>query len=201
MWAHGSGEVLTAVEASCGGWLLHRVSIFALFGGSTPVFEPHLLTGGPSLPVEVDTLQNGGAFVDLARLGSSVRLPRGAHRHLTLQQVGPGQYEAPLPDGGPGVYRVTVRRDTSPRSQVDAALAVPYPPEYLPRPPDLALLSQLAAITGGHVLHDPGQLKAASTAMEDLWWPLAALALLLFLSDVTLRLVGRDRDHRPITHH
>jgi len=53
------------------------------------------------------------------------------------------------------------------------------------------LLSQIAALTGGHMLHDPGQFKTASPAGEDLWWPLAALALLLFLSDVTLRLVGR----------
>ena len=106
--------------------------------------------------------------------------------------MGPGQYETSLPDGGLGVYHLTVHQETAPYGQVDAALAVPYPAEYLPRPPDLALLGQIAALTGGHVLHDPGQLRAASMAGEDLWWPLAALALLLFLSGVALRLVRRE---------
>jgi hypothetical protein len=121
-----------------------------------------------------------------------VLLRRGARRSLAFEQVGPGRYETSLPDGGPGVYHLTVHQETAPHGQVDAAVAVPYPTEYLPRPPDLALLSQIAVLTGGHVLHDPGQIKGASIAGADLWWPLAALALLLFLSDVMLRLVGRD---------
>jgi hypothetical protein len=167
-----------------------------LRGIPTPAFEPHLLPGGPPWRVEVDTVQNSGAFVDLARLSGFVRPPHGARWPLTFEQVGPGQYETSLPDGGPGVYRVTVRQEIAPYGQVDAAVAVPYPAEYLLRPADLALLSQIAGLTGGHVLHDPGQLRGASTAGEDLWWPLAALALLLFLSDVTRRLVGRDASRR-----
>jgi hypothetical protein len=163
-----------------------------LRGIPTPALEPHLLPGDPPLRVEVDTVQNSGTFIELARLSGSVRPPHGAHQPLTFEQVGPGRYETSLPDSGPGVYHLTVRQETAPYGHVDAAVAVPYPAEYLPRPPDLALLSQIAALTGGHVLHDPGQLKGASIAGEDLWWPLAALALLLFLSGVALRLVGRE---------
>jgi Ca-activated chloride channel homolog len=207
-WQYGLGRVLVWTPGAttwAGAWLTTESSMWAdavrwiLRGVPTPALEPHLLPGDPPLRVEVDTLQNSGAFVDLVRLSGSVRLPRGARRPLTVEQVGPARYETSLPDGGPGVYHLTVHQETAPYGQVDAALAVPYPAEYLPRPPDLALLSQIAALTGGHVLHDPGQLKGTSIAGEDLWWPLAALALLLFLSDVTLRLVGRDAvGRRPI---
>jgi hypothetical protein len=199
-WQYGLGRVLVWTPGAttwAGAWLAAESSMWTdavrwiLRGVPTPALEPHLLPGDPPLRVEVDTLQNSGAFVDLARLSGSMRLPRGARRPLTFEQVGPGQYETSLPDGGSGVYHLTVHQETAPYGQVDAALAVPYPAEYLPRPPDLALLGQIAALTGGRVLHDPGQLKGSSPAGEDLWWPLAALALLLFLSDVTLRLVGR----------
>jgi hypothetical protein len=200
-WQYGLGRVLVWTPGAttwAGAWLTAESSMWAdavrwiLRGVPTPALEPHLLPGGPPMRVEVDTVQNTDAFVDLARLSGPVRLPRGARRPLAFEQVGPGRYETSLPDGGPGVYHLTIRQETAPYGQGGVDLAVPYPAEYLPRPPDLALLSQLAALTGGHVLHDPGQLRGASLVGEDPWWPLAALALLLFLSEVMLRLVGRD---------
>jgi len=204
-WQYGLGRVLVwtpgATASWAGNWPTAAGSVWAdavrwmLRGVSVGSLTPRLVTVDGQPQVDVDTLRNSGAFFDLARLSGAVRMPSGAMGSLTFAQVGPDHYEAVLPGGQPGVYRLSVLANASSSASALVDIAMPYDREYLPRPSDTALLGQLAADTGGRVLTSPRQLTSQPVAapMSDLWWPLTAVALLFFLVDVALRLAALPR--------
>jgi Ca-activated chloride channel homolog len=164
---------------------------WTLRGPTIPTYAPTV--GGGSNPdsIQIDTLKNNGTTVDLQRLAVDVRTPTGSATHLTAVQTAPGLYEAPYAFPTAGVYTVTVRVLTGNAAQAASLLAVPYSREYLPSAPNGALLSALSSRTGGAVLHSPNQAMPASSGAggpQELWWPLALIALLVFLAAVA---VGR----------
>jgi Ca-activated chloride channel family protein len=212
-WQYGLGRVAVwtpgVQPGSAGAWatnggLWDDLVRWLQRGVSTPALWPHLVWSGGHPTVEVDTLANAGLPLDLADLVGSMQPPRGAPRVVAFQQVGPSRYRAALPDRGPGVYRVVVRQLGAPGRSVDAAVAVPYPPEYLPGEGGRALLARLAALTGGHLLADSGRAAAWERAHVGrhtvrLWWALTLLALALFLGGVLTRLdrsAPRPGQHR-----
>lgn len=201
LWQYGLGRVATWTPGFntswAGAWTSRERSLWLeathwmLRGVDTPTLMPQLQPDGSS--VLIDTLQNAGVFVDLTRLQGTLVTPGGQRRRLAFEEEGPGRYGTALPGSRPGVYRLRVVQATAPYGHVDAELAIPYPQEYLPRPPNLALLRELAQDTGGRPLRAPHDLTATPSFAPlgtELWWPLTALALLLFLAGVFLGLRG-----------
>jgi uncharacterized membrane protein len=114
---------------------------------------------------------------------------------LPLDQVGAGIYEARAELSGPGTYlvRLGISEEGRTLGQQTLGLVVPYSPEYKSSGTDLALLDQLAGLTGGGPLPDPAaafahNLPAADRARE-IWGPLLLAVALLFPLDVALRRV------------
>jgi hypothetical protein len=132
--------------------------------------------------------------VDLRRLAVDLRTPTGVKAHLTATQTAPGLYQATYTFPGAGLYEVTVRALSGKSIQSTALLAVPYPAEYLPSAPNGALLSALSSRTNGLMVQAPGRPisePAGNGGTQELWWPLALLALLVFLAGITVgRLMG-----------
>ncbi len=167
---------------------------WTLRGPSVPTFTPTV--GGGAVPdsIVIDTLKNSGKAVDLQRLAIDVRTPAGGQAHLTATQTAPGLYVASYAFPTAGVYQATVRPLTGNGTPTTSLLAVPYSREYLPTPPDGALLDTLRTQTNGAALHAPTQAIAASSnagGSQELWWPLALIALLVFMAAVA---VGRLAD-------
>ncbi|HWE62181.1 MAG TPA: hypothetical protein VHB98_10770, partial [Chloroflexota bacterium] len=201
-WQYGLGRVAVWTPGSsaawAASWLTNQSEVWndtvrwLARGPSAATLTPRLQMAGDSPLLVVDTEQNSGVFVNLANLTGQALAPNGSTSHLTLTETGPGLYEAALPGAAPGVYGIRVQQSGTSSGQVRALVAVPYAREYVPSTADQALLSQLAAQTGGVVLRASAQLPASHTTRsvtsdQDLWWALVALALLLFLVDVVLR--------------
>jgi hypothetical protein len=158
------------------------------------VLQPSVLAGSPPL-AEVDTLRNAGITLPAVSLTGTISPPAGRSSPLVFASAGPARYTAALPDAGPGVYRITVRQPGSSRDPVNAAVAVPYPAEYLPSPVGPGMLGQLAALTGGRGQDGAGQDADWERAhigrhAAALWWPLVLISLVLFLAGILIRLVS-----------
>jgi uncharacterized membrane protein/Mg-chelatase subunit ChlD len=120
---------------------------------------------------------------------------------VTLDQVGPGRYEASVPLNQTGAYlaQVTVSEGGQVIGQQTIGLAVPYSAEYKTSGTDIALLSRLAELTGGGQLNGPldaflFNLPSAARARE-IWAPLLLIVALLFPLDIAIRRVmlgGQD---------
>lgn len=198
-WQYGLGRVLvwTPGGAAWGGnWMSAKSNLWddaarwMLRGVPRQPLEPRFLPAPTPRTMEVDTLQNIGSPINLAYLDALVQSPRKKPSEVAFSQTAPGNYQAPAPTGQPGIYRLTVRQLDAPQNRTDVALALPYSPEYALAPPNVGLLSQLAAETGGRIITSPSQLIGGSGSRIELWWALAALALLFFLADVVVRLLG-----------
>jgi Ca-activated chloride channel family protein len=200
-WQYGLGRVAVWTPGVAQGWatgwagragLWNDTVRWLLAGVPSPVLRAGLLDAHPSgaPAVVVDTLGNAGVMLPVSSLRATVLPPRGSAVEMTLNEAGPGRYTGTLPNGGPGVYRMTV----SPPGAVGTLteLAVGYPREYLPSPLGSALLAQIAAATGGRVLADPVSAAAWERASNgthqvSLWWLLTALELAAFAAAVWLR--------------
>ena len=93
-------------------------------------------------------------------------------------------------------------RDEAPVPLTTVPYIAPYPKEYRELKPNLSVLSRLAEDTGGEMV-DPEKFNDALKRFytpaqgkgrqgQETWWPLAGIALLVFLSDLVLR-QWRDR--------
>jgi hypothetical protein len=118
---------------------------------------------------------------------------------MPLSQVGAGRYEAGADVLQPGTYLVQlgVSEGGKPLGQQTLGLVVPYSPEYRASGVDRGLLSELARLTGGGELAEPGSafahdLPAAQRARE-VWAALLLIAALLFPIDVAIRRVMLGR--------
>ena len=157
---------------------------------------PTLRVQDGGLQIATSRLGAGGTFDDTA--SPRVRLigPDGTAQLVPLVLSGPGVYTASVPLSGPGIYTASfVRNDVGTPSPADVtALAVPYPAEYADEGVNTALLTRLAATTGGRVLIRPADAFShaglpSSVTWLPLWPLLLALALLLFPIEVGLRLL------------
>jgi uncharacterized membrane protein len=207
-WQYGLGRVAVWTPGTAPAWLAGWAAESNLWndtvrwllpGVPVPVLRPRLPDAFPggAATIVVDTLGNAGVLVTSPRLLASVTPPRGPAVRVVLGSAGPGLYSGLLPDAGPGVYQIVV---TPPAGigpgpaggSVSTELAVGYPREYLPSPVGAALLAQVAAASGGHVLTDPASAAAWENARDGahrvaLWWLLTLLALAFFVTSVWLR--------------
>jgi hypothetical protein len=199
-WQYGLGRVAVwtpgVTPAWAGPWAGAKQPVWddvvhwLLRGAGEPALAPQLLPAESPASIVVDTVQNAGTAIDLAQVQATVQAPGGARASIILAQQEPGRYVGTLPDAGAGIYRATVQQINGTTAPAYALLAVPYSREYLPRPPDPALLDQIAGDSGGRPLSEPQQLGGASgsdTGDLPLWWPLALAALALFVIEIALR--------------
>jgi len=129
--------------------------------------------------------------------------PDLASRTLSLDPIGPGQYNGRFEAGPSGSYIVHLRYRKGTDSQVhqmQAAVTVPFSPEFADMTDNMPLLTEVASISGGRILEgDPNQVDlfdAAGTQFpvtsRPLTQPLMILWLAVFLLDVAVRRLAVD---------
>jgi uncharacterized membrane protein/Mg-chelatase subunit ChlD len=149
--------------------------------------------------------------IDFMDIQGVLIAPDQETRPIQLVQIGPGRYEAEFNIDASGTYLLNLKYDVTGRArgatgglqEVSASgmlrtgVAVAYSPEYRNLRPNLALLDELRARTGGRRL-DGGQPGAALDrgalapvqARASVWEDLVRWALLLFLLDVAIRRIA-----------
>lgn len=156
----------------------------------------------------VEALDEGGERLNFARFQARVAAPDGTAQDVELKQVGPGRYETVMATTDAGAYVVSMRY-RAPRDEpglppiegtVQAAVTRPAADEFRALETNVALLRQVAALTGGRVLErDPvkdalwseqGLTRPVST--RAIWMTVAVCGLGLFLFDVAVRRVRID---------
>jgi Mg-chelatase subunit ChlD len=146
----------------------------------------------------------GAAGSALGALSATITTPSGAVvADRQLAQTAPGEFQLRIADPEPGAYRLDLAGGLAggqaggETGEELAAFVVAPSPELRPDPAALARLQTLAAQTGGRVLSldDPAAAFAApapgGSPLRDyrpLWPAPLALALLLFLADVAVRM-------------
>ncbi len=150
--------------------------------------------------VTVDLYNDQDEFINQAKLTATVTGSGRASAPLAFEQTAPGRYEGTFELNGTGEYFVTVSGEDSKGEAVGprtVAFAVPYSPEYIPRPPNVRLLRKLADLTGGRLLHlaegseTVGEIfrvaEDGHRPPRSLWYPLILAALTVFFLDIAVR--------------
>jgi Mg-chelatase subunit ChlD len=144
--------------------------------------------------------KDGTPLADAQVTATLVR-PDGSSQSLPLRQVGPGQFQATIPNPQTGSYLVQVNAQNQGQSvgQQMVGLVVPYSPEYRQQQSNPALLQRIAQETGGNVLETPAAAFEHNLATvrraQEISLPLLLLALLLLPLDIGVRRLSlRRRD-------
>ena len=204
-WSYGAGRVAAWTGGTAASWArgwLGQVAFWSdtvqgLLPSARPRdLQPELVAGDGSLQIGVDARLPGGGFANLLATRATVTGPGGRQQAAQLFQDAPGHYSGAMRVPAPGVYTVTLAQydGGTPIRASRGAVAVPYPSEYLPGPPDRALLGEIAAAGSAPSLGRPTDAFSAvglpvMRAEQDLWPLLALLALLLFPLDVAVRVL------------
>jgi Mg-chelatase subunit ChlD len=155
--------------------------------------------------ITAEAVTAAGQPVDLAPPTAVLTTSGGRQEPFGLRQVAPGRYQQQvrLPNPGPYGMRVTQARPGQAQEAVSVGLVRGYAPEYAIPPTDsgLALLRQVAALTGGQPFGPgdtppgfapPARTKAAPVPIELWWWPVVA-ALGLWPVEIAWRRWARLR--------
>lgn len=147
---------------------------------------------GADFVLHADTVDALGKFLGGLEGEAVVSAPDGTQTKVALEKIAPGRYEARWPASKPGAWhtQVTFTKDGEPVERQSLGMTAGYPLEFLPRPPNEALLRQIAEQTGGSFNPSAAALWSddrKASEEKELWPWLASLALLLFLPDVALR--------------
>lgn len=144
--------------------------------------------------VTIEAVDEKGNFLNF--LSPKVRLikPDYTGQDITLDQVGPGRYEAQFDARQLGTYLVNIRTQRGDKisSQITGGV-LPYSPEYGAIGTDTYLLNAIAERSNGDLLpFDKPQAvfereRTAARLPVDLWLPLLMLAACLFPLDVAVR--------------
>ena len=162
---------------------------------------------GGEARISVDAIDGNDHFVNGLR--STVTLRRHGARNdreaaitAQLRQTAPGRYEARVPLDGYGAFVVqaTHERDGRPVAESSGDVTYPYPGEYRRLTPDLTLLRDLAATSGG--TFDGGDRAPFATptraivALSPAWAFPLGLGVILYILDLVARRVRFDRERR-----
>jgi uncharacterized membrane protein/Mg-chelatase subunit ChlD len=146
--------------------------------------------------ISVDAIADDRTFRNGLETTATLLAPDGAQSELRLDQSGPGRYESSVPVGSAGAYLLqVVQREPGaagpPLAQQSSGFVGGQSAEYWQLRPNQTLLQGIARATGGRMLNAPAEAFAHTLqtpgAGRELWQPLAAFAVLLFLVDVAVR--------------
>ncbi len=151
---------------------------------------------GDQTTVQVDLQDADGEF----RSAADVRLkvltppPESESIDLVLPQTAPGRYAAQIATGQQGAYflELAVQEGANPPQRQSRSLCVGYPDELQWKPTNVALLRQIANVSGGRFDPRPAEVfqpLRSAVQIQPLWPYLLSAALLLLLLDVALRRV------------
>ncbi len=174
----------------------HQALLWALPDPNTAALTVDTHAEGDQVIIGVDATDVDGRFVNSIPVTGTLVTPDGKSFPVRLPQVGPGRYEVHVQAAAPGAYRLSLaqQRPGGTSAQREGGFAVPYSAEYAPAPGGAALLSDIAALTGGSVLASPNEVTDAGgkagtiTRFREWWGWFAVAALVLFLVDLGLRL-------------
>ncbi len=164
-------------------------------GGIEAVFD----TRGGKTTLHVESVETDGSPRDFYDTTAVVVGPDLEPADVSLVQIAPGVYEAPLGEIDPGAYaiRVTQTRPGSSPLGRTVGLVAPTAAEYRQLGANEAFLGALRTATGGSVVEtplDPWRHDLLTTSRStDLWPLLLVLALLLWPLDIALRRVSVGR--------
>jgi len=155
--------------------------------------EVHVAQQGARVNVAVDAVDEVGQFINQAEVELTVIDPQLRRRPLTLQQDSPGRYSSELDLRDSGAYHldISVRRHGQVVYRQTRGIMRGYSDELRIRPPDEALLREIADVTGGRFDVAAADVFAKSTSQVErptpLWPTLLTAAALLLIIDVALR--------------
>lgn len=145
--------------------------------------------------VQLQALDKDGQPLNFLEAKINIIDPTLETVELSMQQIGPGQYQASTQANTPGTYlvRLGVNQGDQSLGQLTMGLVVPYSPEYKASGINRSFLSQIAQLTGGGELADPllafeHSIPAVDFARE-IWRALLLLVAFIFPIDVALRRV------------
>jgi hypothetical protein len=151
--------------------------------------------------VSIEAVDAQGNFINFLNPKARLVGPDLKGQELSLDQTGPGRYEASFDARQLGTYLVNIRtqRGGKTNSQITGGV-LPYSPEYNAIGTNAFLLSRLSDVGGGELLktETAGEVftrpRIAARAPQDIWLPLLMLAACLFPLDVAARrlLWGED---------
>ena len=151
--------------------------------------------------VTIEAVDAKGNFLNFLNPKARLITPDYKGSDLTLDQTGPGRYEAQFDARQLGTYLVNIRTDKNgeTRSQITGGV-LPYSPEYGAIGTDEFLLNGIRERAGGDrlSLDKPasvfGRLRIPASLPIDIWLPLLMAAAVLFPFDVAVRrlVVGED---------
>ncbi len=149
---------------------------------------------GQQATITVDSVDSNGLFINLADTRAQITDPNGNHSTVRLQQVAAGRYQATMPVGKPGLYRVDVTQDRGDQTHGTeiGGFAVSFAPEFPRLGSNDALLKGMAAMTGGKTIADPSEAFSRDgltprSGWQPIWSYLLGLALLLLPIEVAVR--------------
>ena len=147
----------------------------------------------------IDALDDAGDFLNQLENDVSLISPDLKKKQLAVTQTAPGRYELDFPTQDVGPYFLNVMQKQAGEvvnTQVTGTV-VSYPREYLVHNADDALLTQLAAVSGGKFnasAEDAFRPPEEQVALRiHLWRPFLITALFLLLVDIALRRVDFKR--------
>lgn len=151
--------------------------------------------------VTIEAVDEKGNFLNFLSPKARLVTPDYKGQELTLDQVGPGRYEAEFDARQLGTYLVNIRtqRGDKTYSQITGGV-LPYSPEYGAIGTDVYLLNALAERSQGELLSfDKPQSvferpRTPAKIPVDLWLPLLMIAACLFPLDVAVRrlMIGEE---------
>jgi uncharacterized membrane protein len=144
--------------------------------------------------VSIEAVDAQGNFINFLNPKARLVAPDLKGRELSLDQTGPGRYEANFDARQLGTYLVNIRtqRGGNTTSQITGGV-LPYSPEYNSIGTNSFLLSRLSELGGGDLLSLEKakevftRQRIAARSPKDIWLPLLMLAACLFPLDVAVR--------------
>ncbi len=145
--------------------------------------------------LSIDAVDDKGNFINLLKFAGSVIGPDMVSQPLSVEQTGPGRYEAGFDAREVGTYVVNVARKDQKTSSPDVTvISIPYPAEYKQISSNEALLKQISSETSGIFNPEPKDIFSSHfrpfKTYTDLWRLLIILSAVLFPLDVAVRRVA-----------
>jgi uncharacterized membrane protein len=153
--------------------------------------------------IGVAALDEQGNYRNFLNLKAVVVSPKGERQTVSVEQTGPGHYEAKFPTKEVGQYLINLLevKEGKPVASQSIGASVNYSPEFTASEPNFNLLRRLAESGGGKVLDlndstvNPFQHDRRKTFQpRDLWEWLIKFAVVLFTVDVGVRRIQLDRE-------
>ncbi len=162
---------------------------------------------GDLATVEMEALGNDASNLNFLRMAAVVLHPDSESEPLILQQTGPGRYRGEFRATKEGAYLVNINFvggtvENPIQGNVQAAVSIPYPPEFKAVKHNAALLEQVRQRTGGRLLsgNDPTLLNLfdrvdleVPRSPRAVWDLLSIIAAAMFIIDVAARRIAVDR--------